>query len=200
MEKSFKEALLHRRTYYALTNQSPVADEKIEEAVRFAVKNVPSAFNSQSTRVALLLGEHHRKLWNKTKDILRAIVPPEAFKSTEAKIDGAFLSGYGTLLYFEDQSVVEGLQKAFPTYADNFPVWSQQTSAMHQFALWTMLEDMGFGVNLQHYNPLIDEAVAREWNIPATWKLIAEMPFGVPAGEPGEKDFKPLDDRVKVFK
>jgi predicted oxidoreductase (fatty acid repression mutant protein) len=63
-----------------------------------------------------------------------------------------------------------------------------------------MLEDMGFGVNLQHYNPLIDEAVAREWNIPATWKLIAEMPFGVPAGEPGEKDFKPLDDRVKVFK
>jgi predicted oxidoreductase (fatty acid repression mutant protein) len=104
------------------------------------------------------------------------------------------------VLYFEDQEVVEGLQKAFPSYADNFPVWSQQTSAMHQFAIWTMLEEMGLGVNLQHYNPLIDAEVAKEWGIPATWKLIAEMPFGTPLGEAGEKQFKPIDDRMKVFK
>ncbi len=200
MSKSFKEALEHRRTYYAISNQSPVADQDIEEVINFAVKHVPSSFNSQSTRVVLLLGEHHKKLWNITKDILRKIVPAEAFKGTEAKIDGAFLAGYGTVLYFEDQEVVEGLQKAFPSYADNFPVWSQQTSAMHQLSIWTMLEDLGFGVNLQHYNPLIDEAVAKEWNIPSTWKLIAEMPFGTPAGEPGEKEFKPLEERIKVFK
>lgn len=200
MERNFKEALKHRRTYYAIGNQSPVSDEKIEEMVRFAVKHVPSAFNSQSARVVLLLGEHHRKLWNITKDILRAIVPAEAFAATEAKIDNAFLAGYGTVLFFEDQDVVKGLQKAFAAYADNFPIWSQQTSAMHQLAIWTMLEDMGFGVNLQHYNPLIDAKVAEEWNIPASWKLIGEMPFGNPLGEPGEKEYKPIEDRVKVFK
>ena len=200
MEKTLKEALKNRRTYYAITNQSPVSDKEIEGVIEFAVKHVPSAFNSQSTRVVLLLGEHHKKLWNLTKDVLRKIVPVEAFKSTEAKINGAFLAGYGSVLFFEDQDVVKGLQNAFPSYADNFPVWSQQTSAMHQLAVWTMLEDKGFGVNLQHYNPLIDEAVAKEWEIPSNWKLIAEMPFGMPAGQPGEKEFKPLEERIKIFK
>lgn len=197
--KTFKEALESRRTYYAISNESPVSDKEIKEVIDFAVKHVPSSFNSQSTRVVLLLGEHHKKLWNMTKDILRKIVPAEAFKSTEAKIDAAFLAGYGSILYFEDQDVIKGLQEMFPTYADNFPIWSQQTSGMHQLAIWTMLEELGFGVNLQHYNPLIDESVAKEWNIPTSWKLIAEMPFGKPLGGPGEKEFKPLEDRIKVF-
>ncbi len=200
MKNSFKDALLHRRTYYTINNQSPVSDKEIEEVINFAVKHVPSSFNSQSTRVVLLLGENHKKVWNITKDILRGIVPAEAFKSTEAKIDGAFLSGYGTVLFYEDQDVITDLQKAYAAYADNFPIWSQQTSGMHQLAVWTMLEELGFGANLQHYNPLIDERVAKEWNIPANWKLIAEMPFGTPANGPGDKDFKPLEDRVKIFK
>jgi hypothetical protein len=200
MKNSFKDALLHRRTYYTINNQSPVSDKEIEEVVNFAIKHVPSSFNSQSTRVVLLLGENHKKVWNITKDILRGIVPAEAFKSTEAKIDGAFLSGYGTVLFYEDQDVITDLQKAYAAYADNFPIWSQQTSGMHQLAVWTMLEELGFGANLQHYNPLIDERVAKEWNIPANWKLIAEMPFGTPANGPGDKDFKPLEDRVKIFK
>jgi Predicted oxidoreductase related to nitroreductase len=199
INKTFKEALESRRTYYAISNESPVSDKEIKEVIDFAVKHVPSSFNSQSTRVVLLLGEHHKKLWNTTKDILRKIVPAEAFKGTEAKIDAAFLAGYGTILYFEDQDVIKGLQETFPTYADNFPIWSQQTSGMHQLAIWTMLEELGFGVNLQHYNPLIDESVAKEWNIPASWKLMAEMPFGTPLGGPGEKEFKPLEDRIKVF-
>jgi uncharacterized protein len=200
MKRNFKEALLHRRTYYAISNQSPVTDDKIEELIRFAITNVPSAFNSQSTRVVLLLGENHKKVWSIAKDLLQKIVPAEAFQKTEEKINGSFLAGYGTILFFEDQKVVEGLQKAFPPYADNFPVWSQQTSAMHQLSVWTMLEDIGFGANLQHYNPLIDEEVAKTWNIPAHWKLIAEMPFGVPVAEPDKKDFEPMEERFKIFK
>ena len=37
MEKSFKEALKHRRTYYAITNHSPISDKEIEEIIDFAV-------------------------------------------------------------------------------------------------------------------------------------------------------------------
>lgn len=70
-----------------------------------------------------------------------------SFKTTEAKIDNSFASGYGTVLFFEDQSVVKGLQNAFSSYKDNFPGWSLQTSAMHQLAVWTMLEDAGFGAS-----------------------------------------------------
>ena len=37
------------------------------------------------------------------------------------------------------------LQESFPTYKDNFPIWAEQTDAMHQLAVWTMLEDAGMG-------------------------------------------------------
>ena len=85
MKKSFEEALKHRRTYYSITNQSPVSDEEIERIVNLAVTHVPSAFNSQSTRVVLLLGENHKKLWHIVKETLRKIVPPEVFKTTKPK-------------------------------------------------------------------------------------------------------------------
>ena len=71
---------------------------------------------------------------------------------------------------------------------------------MHQFAIWNMLEDAGLGASLQHYNPLIDEEVAKTWNLDPKWKLIAQMPFGTPVQEPGDKEFSPLDKRVLVFK
>lgn len=199
MSRNFKEIIKNRRTYYSLSNKSSISDKEIKDIIDFAVLHVPSAFNSQTTRVVLLLGENHKKLWNITLETLRKIVPPEAFAATENKINGCFASGYGTILYYEDQEVVEGLQKSFPSYSDNFPIWSQQTAGMHQFAIWSMLEDAGLGASLQHYNPLIDAEVAKTWNINPKWKLIAEMPFGIPSAEPGTKEFSPLENRVLVF-
>ena len=200
MAANFKDALKLRRTYYALSNKSLIGDQEIEDIISHVLLHTPSPFNSQSTRIVLLLGENHKKLWQITKDALKKIVPAESFAATESKIEGAFASGYGSVLFFEDQSVVKGLQDAFPSYADNFPVWSQHTSGMHQLGIWTLLEEAGFGASLQHYNPLIDEAVQAEWRLPSSWKLIAEMPFGVPVQKPGEKEFKPLTDRFKVYK
>lgn len=200
MKRTFTEALKNRRTYYSISNQSPISDGEIEQIVNFAVTHVPSSFNSQSTRVVLLLGDSHQKLWGIVKDTLKKIVPAEAFVKTEEKINHSFAAGYGTVLFFEDQTVVKGLQDAFPSYQENFPGWSLQTSAMHQLAVWTMLEDAGFGASLQHYNPLIDAEVRRTWNLPETWNLIAQMPFGTPLGDPGAKEFQPLESRVKIFK
>ena len=200
MERNLKEALQHRRSYYELTPESPIDDAKIEEIIHFAIRHIPSAFNSQSTRLVLLLHEQHKAFWEIVKRTLQAIIPAEAFVATEQKIDRSFASGYGTVLYYEDTTVVRKLQEQFPTYADNFPIWSEHTSAMHQLAVWTMLEDAGFGVSLQPYNPLIDEAVLKEWKLPASWELLAQMPFGMPLEPPAKKEFKPLDDRVKVFR
>ncbi|HJD75583.1 MAG TPA: nitroreductase family protein [Bacteroides reticulotermitis] len=200
MKRTFTEALKNRRTYYSISNQSPISDSEIEQIVNFAVTHVPSAFNSQSTRAVLLLGDSHQKLWGIVKDTLKKIVPAEAFAKTEEKINHSFAGGYGTVLFFEDQTVVKGLQDAFPSYQENFPGWSLQTSAMHQLTVWTMLEDAGFGASLQHYNPLIDAEVRRTWNLPETWNLIAQMPFGTPVGDPGAKEFQPLESRVKIFK
>jgi len=199
MSKDFFTAVADRRTFYGISKESMVSDDRIKEIIEHAVKHTPSSFNSQSARVVLLLGNHHDKLWDTAKEALRKIVPADQFSSTEDKIN-SFKSGYGTVLFFEDNSVIESLQEQFALYKDNFPIWSQQASGMHQFVVWTALEIEGFGASLQHYNELIENDIKKEWKIPDNWKLIGQMPFGKPIGQPDEKQFLPLEERIKVFK
>lgn len=199
MSKDFLTAVADRRTFYGISKESVVSDDRIKEIIDHAVKHTPSSFNSQSARVVLLLGNHHDKLWDIAKEALRKIVPADQFSSTEDKIN-SFKSGYGTVLFFEDSSVIESLQQQFALYKDNFPIWSQQASGMHQFVIWTALEIEGFGASLQHYNELIENDIKKEWSIPENWKLIGQMPFGKPTANPDEKQFLPLEERVKVFK
>jgi uncharacterized protein len=192
MVKNFYEAVADRRSFYGINKETVISDERIKDVIEHAMKHTPSAFNSQSTRVILLLDKHHDKLWDITKEALRKIVPVDKFKSTEEKIN-SFGNGYGTILFFEDNSTIKSLQ-------EQFPLWSEQTSGMHQYVIWTSLEIEGFGVSLQHYNMLIEEDVKQEWNIPTNWRLIAQMPFGKPTRTPDEKTFNPLENRIKVFK
>lgn len=199
MSKDFYSALKDRRSLYVISKESTVSDERIQEVVEFAVKHAPSSFNSQSSRAVVLLGEHHDKFWNITTETLRKIVPAENFASTQEKMD-MFSAGYGTVLFFEDQEVVEKLQADFSLYADKFPTYSAETAGMVQLIVWAGLEAEGFGATLQHYQPLIDDEVKKEWNIPASWLLHAQMPFGTPVAPAGEKEFAPIADRVKVYK
>lgn len=188
-----------RRSIYALSDQLPVSNDEVVKLVEHAILHTPSSFNSQSTRIVVLFGEEHNKLWDITEETLRVIVGnEEAFKSTEAKIAG-FRNGAGTVLFFEDQSVVRGMQEAAPAYAENFPIWATQTNAMHQYVIWTALASIDVGANLQHYNPVIDERVTNEWNIDENWELKAQMVFGAIAQPAGDKEFKPLEERMKVF-
>ena len=200
MESNFFDAVKRRRTRYALSKDSVISEECIREIVSEAVKHSPSAFNSQSARVVVLFGEQHDRLWDIVKAELKKIMPPEGFGATEEKINGAFRSGYGTVMFFEDQSVVEGLQKQFPLYKDAFPVFSLNSAGMLQYVVWTALAEQGIGASLQHYNPVIDEAVRVAWDLPTSWKLSAQMPFGKPIADPVEKTFQPIESRVKIFK
>ena len=199
MNKDFKSAIKDRRSIYGISKEVIVSPEKIQEAINYAVMHTPSAFNSQTARLVILFGDNHDKLWDITKESLRKIVPADKFAPTDEKIN-SFKNGYGTVLFFEEMSIIEGLQQQFPLYKDNFPLWSQHSSGMLQFVVWTSLEMEGLGASLQHYNPLIDEDVKNQWSIPANWKLIAEMPFGKPTAEVKEKEFQPIEMRVKVFK
>ncbi len=194
----YMNALRHRRSIYALGKKEVLARPRVEELVREAVTHTPSAFNSQSSRTVLLFGEESDKLWSLVGEALKPLVPPESFGKTLEKLQG-FAKGYGTILFFEDQSVVEGLQGRFPLYAEKFPLWSAQSNGMLEFAVWTALESEGLGASLQHYNPVIDEAVRKAWNLPDTWKLYAQMPFGSVEAPAGEKEFLPLADRIRVF-
>lgn len=198
MNKNFYEAIKERRSIYAISKESPISDERIQEIVEDIVKHVPSAFNSQTTRTVILLGESHNKLWDITMEALRKIVPASDFASTEAKIN-SFKGGYGTVLFFEDFAVVKSLQEQFELYKDNFPVWALQTSGMMQFSVWTAFATEGLGASLQHYTELIDAEVKKEFNIPNNWKMMAQMPFGKIVARAGEKEFSPIEARVKVI-
>ena len=186
-----------RRTNYTLGKDVTLPQEEITARIEAVVREVPSAFNMQSGRIIIAYGSAHDKIWQITKDTLRAVVPAEAFSNTEKKID-SFAAAYGTILYYDDTDVVKKLQEQFPLYAANFPTWAQQANGMMQYALWTLFANMGLAANLQHYNPLIDEALASEFDVPASWQLIAQMPFGQPLSQPGPIEKLPIDERVKI--
>lgn len=197
MEKTVQQMFAKRRTNYTLGKDVTLPQEEIMARIEAVVREVPSAFNMQSGRIIIAYGSAHDKIWQITKDTLRAVVPAEAFSNTEKKID-SFAAAYGTILYYDDTDVVKKLQEQFPLYAANFPTWAQQANGMMQYALWTLFANMGLAANLQHYNPLIDEALASEFDVPASWQLIAQMPFGQPLSQPGPIEKLPIDERVKI--
>lgn len=199
MSNEFLKAVEKRRSYYNISDESPISDGKIIDLVERSVLHTPSAFNSQSGRVLLLLGKDHDKLWDIVMDALRKVVNPDDFKTTEDKVN-SFKAGYGTVVYYEDDSITKDLVNQFPLYAHNFPKWAEQSNGMLQFVIGVALEQEGFGASLQHYNELIEDQVAKEWGIDKNWRMIGQMPFGKPTKEPGEKEFLPIEERLMVFK
>ena len=132
MERNLKEALKHRRSYYAIDNQTTIPDAEIEEILDFAALHTPSAFNSQSTRMVLLLREQHRRLWDIVRNTLKKTIPAAAYASTEAKINKSFAAGYGTVLFFEDTAIIEGYRKLSLYIMKNFrnvPAYLRDASA-----------------------------------------------------------------------
>lgn len=195
---SFIEEIKKRRSIYAIGRNLSQTPEQLNEVIQTATKYAPSSFNSQSSRVVVLFGEAHETFWNIVRETLRNIVPADKFEPTNNKMN-SFAAGTGTVLFYEDQDVIKNLQENFALYAENFPVWSEHASAIAQFAVWTALSEVNVGGSLQHYNPIADEAVAKEFDIPASWKLRAQLVFGSIEAPAGEKTFIEDEVRFKTF-
>lgn len=200
---TFLDTLKNRRSIYALGKN--IDGDKAIETIKEAVRQSPSAFNSQSSRVLIVTGEAQNKLWNTliTNDLEATMkeqgAPEEAIAGTKNKLAG-FGAAHGTALFFEDQDVVKNLQENFAFYADNFPFWSEQATGITSVNAWTALSELGIGANLQHYNPVIDASVAKEFNIPASWKLRGQLVFGSIEAPAGEKTFISDEERFKIVK
>ena len=105
---SFLTQIQQRRTIYALGNDLSLDQAKIEEIIKEAVKQSPSAFNSQTSRAVILFADSHVKFWTIVLETLRKIVPEAAFAGTSGKIN-SFIAGAGTVLFYEDQDIVKNL-------------------------------------------------------------------------------------------
>jgi len=187
-----------RRTQYALGRNLAHEQQAITQLIQHAVREVPSSFNSQPNRAVILYGKHSQRFWDLVKEVLRPLVPIDAFSSTENKL-ASFAAGVGTVLFFVDSETIEKQQADYPLYADNFPLWGEHSNGMAQFAVWAALAEAGIGASLQHYNPVVDEKVQKQWNIPASWQLRAQMPFGSHEGDFPQKSYIEDEVRFKVF-
>lgn len=200
MNSQFNSLAANRRSIYALGDNLSQTPEEIFDLVKQTIKNSPTAFNSQTVRAVVLFGKSSDKVWEIVEDALRKIAKsPDAFEQTKSKID-SFKAGYGTILYFTDTTIVHQLENDYPSYAANFANWAEQGLGGAQQAVWTALAEQGIGASLQHYNPLIDDAIHQVFNLPADWQLRAEMPFGsieTPAGEKAQLDDEEMFKLIK---
>ncbi|KAJ6471655.1 nitroreductase family protein [Mycena vitilis] len=212
MSDAFLAATATRRTNYAITPKSSISDEKLEAIIKHSVLHSPTPFNIQSSRAVLILGEGNTKLWKMISEYaLKGLegktgMIHASLGEMKATIQGrmtAFSGGYGSVLFFEDQTVVDAISAKMPHFSKQLPVWSTNATGMLQHAVWTALTLEGLGASLQHNGAYSDELVAeiqKTWGLPATWTSTAIMPFGVPAAASAEKQFGPIEPRVKVFK
>ena len=170
----------------------------IAELIQESVRCCPSAYNSQSTRIVVLFGDSHQQFWDIVKEVQRKNVAAHIFEGAALKVDQC-ADAFGTVLFYEDQQVIQQLQKKVPFSAEDFPVWSEQTSGMAQFAVWTSIADAGMGASLQHYNPHIDQAIANFLGINEHWLLRAQLVFGSVEGNAPEREEPEDQERFRIY-
>ena len=200
MNSTFNKLTAQRRSIYALGDQLTNSPEEIYDLIITAIKNSPTAFNSQTVRAVVLFGKSSDKVWDIVEVALKEVVKdPQAFAKTQQKI-ASFRAGFGTVLFLTETDTVHELEKQFPYYADNFADWAEQGLGGAQQAVWTALAEQQIGASLQHYNPLIDDAIHQAFNLPDSWQLRAEMPFGSIEAPAGNKDFRDDSEKFKLIK
>ena len=197
---TYLQALQSRRSNYDLSTTSSLSDNELEKLLADALLLSPTGFNSQSGRIVLLLKEKHELFWNLViQGIEKEIGNTPAFAQSQAKI-AKLRNSYGTILFYEDEEVNEQLKTRFPLYAANIATWSEQSQGMLQMSVWTLLAANGMGASLQHYTELVDASLKQELGINPNWRLVGQMPFGIPNNPAPSKDKIPGNKRLVVLR
>ncbi|KAF2108521.1 Nitroreductase-like protein [Lophiotrema nucula] len=194
----FLDAITERRSIYKISKETTIPNERILEIVNHALKYAPSPFNVRSTRCVVVFGNEHDKLWQEAYKITEQQTP-QAMGILGPKIKD-FISGYGTVLFFDDSTAYNALPPRFQALSKQFPEWEEHSSGMHQFIVWTALANEGLGASLQHYQPSITPYVKKTFEVPEFWNLKCQLVFGKPTAGAGErKPMVGLEGALKVF-
>ncbi len=200
MRSAFLDVISGRRSYYKLTNKPLLGEEEIKELLKGAVKYTPTAYNSQLTRLVLLLNGSHRDFWDIVIGCIKEVNPGVDMSASEEKVAG-LKNGFGTVLFYNDNEVTKKLVEEMPLYKAQFELWAHHANAMLQFSVWNILEEAGYGATLQHFNPIVDEKARERFDIGSIGsglELIAQMPFGVTGETLPGKEFLPIESRFFV--
>lgn len=189
--QDYIEIIKKRRSYYNLSEDVKLTNEEIRYLFEDIMNVTPSAMNAESTRVVLLFDDKSKGFWNRVNETFDN-------KINEEKFHG-FYHAKGTALIFIDNEIVENQEKEMPTYAENFRPWAHHGAAMMQLNIWQGLRDEEIGASNQHYNPVIDKWVKELYELPDSWELIAQMPFGKIEEEPAPKEKRPIEEKLIVI-
>lgn len=94
--KDFLDATKSRRSVHQLANESTISDARIKELVTHTIKHVPSAFNSQTTRLVVVLKEKHEELWDAILEVYKVQLPADKFEHLKGRVE-MFRNAYGTV-------------------------------------------------------------------------------------------------------
>lgn len=174
--------LLKRRRSIRKLRDGPLPPGAIGR-IATAASLVPSAFNAPPWHVAII---HERRdaFWEIVEAAFRERLSGERLDRYLARLDG-FRSGAGAVLVFEDRAAIASLQVSYQLPAETAESYGQQAIGMVQLALWVAIVEEGLATSLQHWEALIEDAVARFLDLPAErFRLTATMPLGYPDEPP----------------
>lgn len=188
-----------RRSIYALGSDSEYSQEQIVERIREVVKQAPSAFNSQTTRLVVLFDEANDKFWDHIYDVQKDVLDEETFGMMSGIMTGA-KEGIGTILFFEDRDALAEM----PAEGVREEAYKQNNNSNAQYGVWLALAEMDLGASLQHFNigyeQGFDKATREMFDLPERYEMVAQMPFGSVEQEADEKEHIDTNEQVKVFK
>lgn len=120
----FLANIASRRSIYGLAKTPAIlSDKEIHDLVQNTVKHSPSSFNSQSSRVVILLGAEHDAFW---KDLV-----PKSLRASDREKDSIernvgrannSADALGTVLFFETQKTIDELKAKSPAVSSSFLV------------------------------------------------------------------------------
>lgn len=189
--KDYIEIIKKRRSYYNLSEDVDLTNEEIKYLVEDVMNITPSHMNAETTRIVLLFDDKSKDFWTRVNEIFDNSIKEEKFHG--------FYHAKGTALIFIDMNEIWDQEINMPDYSDYFETWGHHSAAMLQLNLWQALRDEGIGASNQHYNPVIDEWVKEDYDLPDHWELVAQMPFGKIEEEPDPKDKKPIEEKLIVI-
>lgn len=189
------ETIKQRRSMTSLTKTTPLDKATISHAIQEVLIHTPSAFNSQSSGALVIYEAVHEAFWDEVgKRVLPIVSDEKARERTAKKIEG-FKGGDGTVIFLENQTINQSLRERFPLYSSSVDLWADQGQGFVQYGVWLALHELGFGVSLQHYNPLIDDYIYDVLNIERHFKVVGQMPFGHINGKFANKAFVDVKQR-----
>ena len=191
----YTDLVKKRRTTYAIGNNTELSNKEIADRILEVAREIPSASNSQTTRLVVLFGDDNAKLWDHILDVQKDVLEGGMWDMMSGVMEGA-KSGVGTVLFFEDLDAVA----AMPAEGVREETYKQHNNANTQYAIWLALTELGLGGSLQHMNigheQGFDKTVKEMFDLPDSYEMIAQMPFGSIEGAAGDKEY--IEDNVRV--